>query len=304
MAADVGEEELQAVAGAARAGARLQVQHLGSASRPRPWLRRPRPPSTSRTSSPMRSSSRVSSSTLDVGQLVLERERLELGRLEEAPLLGTSRRARGRARSPAVRATGSASRSLYVLSMLHRGTTKLSHSRRIDPAFARAYRRTVRRTAPTRANVRPPRVIPRPARLERPHSPRTLRRGGPAKVCTSSERSSLLTADVLCASPAPWRGAPRAARRPARGVIVSVVSPLAQARVRLAVGDVRPEAAVLDDDRLAARRDRRRARGAAARRRRGRGAASAAARSASASSSVTVNSCSSRLERAASPCPS
>ena len=80
----------------------------------------------------------------------------------------------------------------------------------------------------------------------------------------------------------------------ARSIVsVSTVVAAAQARVRLAVGHVGAEAAVLEHDRLAADRDRGRARAAAAspapRPRRCFGWA----RSASASSSVIVNSCSS-----------
>ena len=63
VTADVGEEQLEAVAGAARAGARLQVQRLGRLLVLAPWQRRPRLPSTSRISSPSRSSSRFSSSS-------------------------------------------------------------------------------------------------------------------------------------------------------------------------------------------------------------------------------------------------
>ncbi len=88
MAADVGEEELQRVGGA---GERLGAQTAASASsrfRSSALLFSSSSSVRWPTSSPIVSSSRVSCSTSSSFELVLEHERLELGGLDEAALLG------------------------------------------------------------------------------------------------------------------------------------------------------------------------------------------------------------------------
>ena len=87
MAPDVGQEQLQAVARAARPGARLEVEHLGRLlllvlggdGLARLDLAELEP-------EPLQLVLQLLE--LDVGQLVLERDGLELGCLDEPPLLG------------------------------------------------------------------------------------------------------------------------------------------------------------------------------------------------------------------------
>ena len=112
VAADVGEEELQAVGRADELGSRLEAA-FGSAALRLLGSARGGP-----TSTPIASSSRVELLDLVVGEVVLERERLELRGLDEAALLRALDEQPRLLASRAIRAAGSASRVSYVLSVL------------------------------------------------------------------------------------------------------------------------------------------------------------------------------------------
>ena len=175
-----------------------------------------------------------------------------------------------------------------------RGRGQPSHCRRF-PRFARVNATFRALSRAGNAPCSPGYSASRPSGS--PCVPATSGRMAVAKAWTVRPRAAWSGAGACggFAGPRARRSASSSAAR--SSVSVSTSSPRAEARVRLAVGDVRAEAAVLDDDRLAADRigaellERRRGR---APRPRCFGWAS----SASASSSVIVNSCSSRLERA------
>ena len=95
-------------------------------------------------------------------------------------------------------------------------------------------------------------VLPTPS----PPSNVTNRPESSSRDAASAVTSSPAPCGSWCESPAwgqaPWRACRRAAGRRAAKSTASTVSPARDRRVRLAVGHVRAEAAVLDLDRLAA----------------------------------------------------
>ena len=246
VAADVGEEELQAVGGAGDASDAHAARPRASPRLGLPSRRRRRPGGDLE---PLRLELARELLGLLVVELVLDREGLELGRLDEAALLRALDEGLDRSDSR-VRSAGSASRAVSVLSILHRrASNKLTHLTGSFLCSARVIRElTCHKPQRDRALLYSARrrdtVSPGGTR-ERPIQRLDARRLGGEPVRTSLRGAAALG----FAGPFARRSARSSTRAIDRDALRIVAA--AQAGVRLAVGHVRAEAAVLDHHRLA-----------------------------------------------------